>query len=301
MAQETKNTATQEEKAQAAPMEPQSVGKKVVSDISGAGITASVLAAVTAFFFSSQIGLAGSVIGAAASALVTALSSSIYKSFIEGTKQKAIYQAQAASNATQAQTVAPPAPDEELKRAVYSSDQQAFEADNGKYSHAAAKAGGAGVSGSFNVMSKKWFAIILLTVIGLLTVLLTAHIINTATDGEGIGTKTTPIVQTTSSSSADAAATASSSSSSAKDAESSSSTEGASQSTSSSASSSSSSSATQSTSADGAKDADGSSSSSSSSTGSAAASQKASTSSASAGGQNGGAQTANDSADDEEA
>lgn len=176
----------------------QSVGKKVISDISGAQITASALAAVTSLFFSSNIGLAGSVIGVAASAAVTALSSSIYKSFIEGTKAKA--KAKAAENEALAsgEGTAEGAPQttQEFKREAFTNNEAAVSRNSGKYTHAAAKRQSNGVSGRFDIVNKKWFAIVLLTVIGLLTVFVTAHIITTATGGEGIGTKTTPIFQT---------------------------------------------------------------------------------------------------------
>lgn len=180
------------------PAAEQSVGKKVISDISGAQITASALAAVTSLFFSSNIGLAGSVIGVAASAAVTALSSSIYKSFIEGTKAKA--KAKAAENeaiaSAQDETGGAPQTTQQFKREAFTHTEAAVDRNSGKYTHAAAKHSSKGVSGRFDIVNKKWFAIVLLTVIGLLTVFVTAHIITTATGGEGIGTKTTPIFQT---------------------------------------------------------------------------------------------------------
>lgn len=180
----------------AAPAAEQSVGKKVISDISGAQITASALAAVTSLFFSSNIGLAGSVIGVAASAAVTALSSSIYKSFIEGTKQKA--KAKAAESERMAAAAGANGATEttqQFKREAFTHSEAAVSRNSGKYTHAAAKRQNNGVSGRFEIVNKKWFAVVVMTIVGLVTVFITAGIITSATGGEGIGTKTEPIIK----------------------------------------------------------------------------------------------------------
>ncbi len=260
----TSNAADIQQAQDANPVET-SVTKKIISDISVAQIIASALAAVTAMFFSSQIGLAGSVIGVAASAAVTALSSSVYKSFIEGTKLKA--QAQSANNADSSATgaeaagadaatttdsdttaalsmaaeatqanaplaaditspVSPykttafptqaisldasangasPATTTEIKGRIYSSDEAAFDAQHAKYTHAAALENDGAISGSFVVLRKRWVAMAILTIIALITVFATAHIINTATEGEGLGTKPAPILVSSSSSASSSA------------------------------------------------------------------------------------------------
>ena len=271
----TSNAADIQQAQDANPVET-SVTKKIISDISVAQIIASALAAVTAMFFSSQIGLAGSVIGVAASAAVTALSSSVYKSFIEGTKLKA--QAQSANNAdssatgaeaagadadtanaaattaalnaadsdttaalsmaaeatqanaplaaditspvspykttafpTQALSLdasangASPATTTEIKGRIYSSDEAAFDVQHAKYTHAAALENDGAISGSFMVLRKRWVAMAILTIIALITVFATAHIINTATEGEGLGTKPAPILVSSSSSTSSSA------------------------------------------------------------------------------------------------
>ena len=268
----TSNAADIQQAQDANPVET-SVTKKIISDISVAQIIASALAAVTAMFFSSQIGLAGSVIGVAASAAVTALSSSVYKSFIEGTKLKA--QAQSANNADSSATgaeaagadaanaaattaanaadsdttsalsmaaeatqanaplaaditspVSPykatafptqaisldasangtsPATTTEIKGRIYSSDEAAFDAQHAKYTHAAALENDGAISGSFMVLRKRWVAMAILTIIALITVFATAHIINTATEGEGLGTKPAPILVSSSSSTSSSA------------------------------------------------------------------------------------------------
>ncbi len=270
----TSNAADIQQAQDANPVET-SVAKKIISDISVAQIIASALAAVTAMFFSSQIGLAGSVIGVAASAAVTALSSSVYKSFIEGTKLKA--QAQSANNADSSATgaeaagadadtanaaattaanaadsdttaalsmaaeatqanaplaaditspVSPyktavfptqaisldasangasPATTTEIKGRIYSSDEAAFDAQHAKYTHAAALENDGAISGSFVVLRKRWVAMAILTIIALITVFATAHIINTATEGEGLGTKPAPVLVSSSSSASSSA------------------------------------------------------------------------------------------------
>ncbi len=260
----TSNAADIQQAQDANPVET-SVTKKIISDISVAQIIASALAAVTAMFFSSQIGLAGSVIGVAASAAVTALSSSVYKSFIEGTKLKA--QAQSANNADSSATgaeaagadaatttdsdttaalsmaaeatqanaplaaditspVSPykttafptqaisldasangasPATTTEIKGRIYSSDEAAFDVQHAKYTHAAALENDGAISGSFMVLRKRWVAMAILTIIALITVFATAHIINTATEGEGLGTKPAPILVSSSSSASSSA------------------------------------------------------------------------------------------------
>ena len=269
----TSNAADIQQAQDANPVET-SVTKKIISDISVAQIIASALAAVTAMFFSSQIGLAGSVIGVAASAAVTALSSSVYKSFIEGTKLKA--QAQSANNADSSATgaeaagadaatttdsdttaalsmaaeatqanaplaaditspVSPykttafptqaisldasangasPATTTEIKGRIYSSDEAAFDAQHAKYTHAAALENDGAISGSFVVLRKRWVAMAILTIIALITVFATAHIINTATEGEGLGTKPAPILVSSSSSASSSAVESSKSASS---------------------------------------------------------------------------------------
>lgn len=210
-------------KSDDSPKKEQSVGKKVLSDVSVAQITASALAAVTAMLFSSQIGLAGSVIGVAVSAAVTALSSQIYKSFITASSEKAKKQFNADSDSDH--TTVMPGTDASVRpgttplnadgtgaktaaqpQSIYGTDRSKYSASSAKYSHKAAKAHKYAVMGSLDVTKKKWFAIAIMTVVGLLTVFITAHVINTATSGEGLGTKTAPIIRvsdTASSSSAD--------------------------------------------------------------------------------------------------
>ena len=211
------------DKSDDSPKKEQSVGKKVLSDVSVAQITASALAAVTAMLFSSQIGLAGSVIGVAVSAAVTALSSQIYKSFITASSEKAKKQFNADSDSDH--TTVMPGTDASVRpgttplnadgtgaktaaqpQSIYGTDRSKYSASSAKYSHKAAKAHKHAVMGSLDVTKKKWFAIAIMTVVGLLTVFITAHVINTATSGEGLGTKTAPIIRvsdTASSSSAD--------------------------------------------------------------------------------------------------
>ncbi|MGI6536473.1 MAG: hypothetical protein ACOX12_08755 [Eggerthellaceae bacterium] len=205
------------------PKKEQSVGKKVLSDVSVAQITASALAAVTAMLFSSQIGLAGSAIGVAASAAVTALSSQIYKSFITASSEKA--KKQFNSDSDSGQTTVMPGTGASVRpgttplnadgtgaksaaqpQSIYGTDRSKYSANSAKYSHKAAKSHKHAVMGSLDVTKKKWFAIVIMTVVGLLTVFITAHVINTATSGEGLGAKTAPIIRvsdTASSSSAD--------------------------------------------------------------------------------------------------
>lgn len=192
------------------PEKEQSVGKKVLSDVSVAQITASALAAVTAMLFSSQIGLAGSAIGVAASAAVTALSSQIYKNFITASQEKAKKRIGSdtgktsvmpgASAGSRPGTMPLDAKDDAAAsfarpQPIYGTDQSKYAADSAKYSHKAAKSRKHAVGGSLDITKKKWFAIIIMTVVGLLTVFITAHVINTATSGEGLGTKTAPIVR----------------------------------------------------------------------------------------------------------
>lgn len=192
------------------PEKEQSVGKKVLSDVSVAQITASALAAVTAMLFSSQIGLAGSAIGVAASAAVTALSSQIYKNFITASQEKAKKHIGSDSDKTSvmsAQSVGsrPGAMSLDVKenaptasarpQSIYGTDRSKYSANSAKYSHKAAKSRKHAVGGSLDLTKKKWFAIIVMTVVGLLTVFITAHVINTATSGEGLGAKTAPIVR----------------------------------------------------------------------------------------------------------
>lgn len=216
-------------------IDERATGGKVLSNVSIAQITASALAAVTAMLFSSQIGIAGSVIGVALSAAVTALSSQIYKNFIDASHAKAkerigmdtagldqtkvmpnsdvgtprhAREAGLESDAASMGSVVPQAHREVGKGIesgagsaptavppVYSADKQQFAPDHAKYSHAAFKTHQQSVSGSLDVTKKKWFVIVLLTAIGLATVFLTAHIITSATDGAGIGTKPAPIIQ----------------------------------------------------------------------------------------------------------
>lgn len=196
------------------PEEEQSVGKKVLSDVSVAQITASALAAVTSMLFSSQIGLAGSAIGVAASAAVTALSSQIYKSFITASKEKAKKQFSSDSNSDTDKTTVMPGAATAVRpgttplntngasaktaaqpQSIYGTDRSKYSANSAKYSHKAAKSHKHAVMGSLDITKKKWFAIAIMTVVGLLTVFITAHVINTATSGEGLGTKTAPIIR----------------------------------------------------------------------------------------------------------
>ncbi|MGI6591589.1 MAG: hypothetical protein ACOX1O_08355 [Eggerthellaceae bacterium] len=189
-----------------------SAGKNVLSDVSVAQITASALAAVTAMLFSSQIGIAGSVIGVAASAAVTALSTQIYKNFLDASHAKAKEKINADEQKGSAGTKVMPqvrpgsmpldadsAQTDKAtpngRRDIYSTKKSDFSPSKAKYSHAAVKSRKHGVSGTMSITKKKWFIIALLTVIGLATVFLTAHIITSATNGEGIGTKTAPIVK----------------------------------------------------------------------------------------------------------
>lgn len=183
--------------------EQPTTGKKLLSDVSLAQITASALAAVTSMLFSSQIGLAGSVIGVAASAAVTALSGQIYKNFLTASKEKAKAQFGTDDNGgtttvmptTAGGATSSTAGTADGRTQVYGTDRSRYAAGNGKYSHKAAKAHSHVVGGSLSVTKKKWFAIVALTVVGLLTVFITASAITAATNGEGLGTKTTSLIQ----------------------------------------------------------------------------------------------------------
>lgn len=71
--------------------ERRSFGDKVkllFEDLSFAQVAAGALAAVTSMLFASQIGIAGSVIGAAVGSVVSAVSSQVYKKFISASAEK---------------------------------------------------------------------------------------------------------------------------------------------------------------------------------------------------------------------
>ncbi len=62
--------------------------KLLFEDLSFAQVAAGALAAVTSMLFASQIGIAGSVIGAAVGSVVSAVSSQVYKKFISASAEK---------------------------------------------------------------------------------------------------------------------------------------------------------------------------------------------------------------------
>ena len=68
-------------------------------------------------------------------------------------------------------------------QSIYGTDRSKYSASSAKYSHKAAKAHKHAVMGSLDVTKKKWFAIAIMTVVGLLTVFITAHVINTRAIG----------------------------------------------------------------------------------------------------------------------
>lgn len=185
-------------------------GGGLFEGLSVAQVSAGALAAVTSMLLSSRIGITGSVIGVAVGSVVSAVASQVYKKFFEASADKlkatidfegetvqmsAVDQGGTVameSSSTPDETVA--MSEEEIQQAV----KQYSLADDATTAGTHYERGSAGRGAHAGIDSKKVakMAVVVSVVAALVAVAISAFVIDRATSGEGIGTKTQPVIVT---------------------------------------------------------------------------------------------------------
>lgn len=160
--------------ASAVQEEPAEEKKGIFGDLSGAQVIATALAAVTSTFLSSQIGIVGGLIGVGLGAAASAVVTSLYKTLISRSAEKL-------KNLGQKNQ-------EQIAGVMDSSELDSYEIgpDGTRIASESMRE-----AASQQDKRQKRIAVIIATVAAIVAVAIGAAVINTATAGNGIGTKTT--------------------------------------------------------------------------------------------------------------
>ncbi len=148
--------------------------KGIFGDLSGAQVIATALAAVTSTFLSSQIGIVGGLIGVGLGAAASAIVTSLYKTLISRSAEKL-------KNLGQKNQ-------EQIAGVMDSSELDDYEIgpDGTRIASESMRE-----AASQQDKRQKRIAVIIATVAAIVAVAIGAAVINTATAGNGLGTKTT--------------------------------------------------------------------------------------------------------------
>jgi uncharacterized protein (DUF697 family) len=174
-------------------------GKGIFKGLSMPQVIGTALAAITSMLLSSKIGIAGGVIGVAVASIVSTVTAQVYKNFLAASADK--MRNLADTNVSDDKSGA-----HDKTYGVTPARTQALTSDqhgtatphlgNERYAQSELARKRAEKRQRSNVQRK---VVIIAVVSALIAVALTAVVVNVVSNGEGIGTKTTPIVSTSSS------------------------------------------------------------------------------------------------------
>lgn len=157
-------------------------------DLSVAQVAAGALAAVTSMLLSSQIGIAGSVIGVAVASVISTVSSQIYKKFFAKTGEKLKDIAQSNSPSTQERNAA-------YDAVPLQTAQAGIPFTNEDHSRKGALAKARARRSKRKNTQRNVLAVSIVS--SLVAVALVAVLLNTVTQGQGLGTKYSIVGSTT--------------------------------------------------------------------------------------------------------